>query len=78
MRLSFLIVVCFQPILEFINPSKRVSSGTILRRFKPIFIKHCHGCRVQRVLIAFGDPTDQPRRTNPIAPPSINLWQQVL
>lgn len=61
MRLSFLIVVCIDSILEFVDPCKRVPSSTVLRRFYSIFIKHRHGRRIQRILIALGDPPDKPR-----------------
>lgn len=77
MRFSFLIDLRINSILEFINPGKRVSR-TVLWRFNPIFIKHSHGCGVQRVLVGFGDTPKQSRRADPCAAPPFNLWQQVL
>ena len=73
MWFSFLIDLRINSILEFINPSKRVSR-TVLWRLDPIFIQYSHGRRVQRTLVGLGDSPKQSSGADPCAAPPVNLW----
>ena len=63
--------------MKFVDSGKWIPS-TILWRLDPVFIKHSHGCGVQRVLVALGDSPEESRGADPCASPPVNLWQQVL